>query len=99
MLTDRFSATPSLFGSAALDFEPFEVVCQMLKGPKRARTIGGAPQLVKVYEHLNTQPFAVKMGSVWWGSISSGPTPSQLRERGRVDHGPGDAANRSSVSA
>ena len=63
MLTDRFSATPSLFNSAALDLEPLEVVCQMLKDRKRARSIGGAPQLVKVYEHLNTQSFAVKWGA------------------------------------
>jgi hypothetical protein len=47
MVTDRFSATPSLFNSAALDFEPFEVICQMLKDPQRAHSIGGAPQLVR----------------------------------------------------
>jgi hypothetical protein len=63
MLTDRFAATPSLFDSAALDLEPFEVVCQMLKDPKHAHSIGGAPQLVKVYEHLNTQSFGVKWGA------------------------------------
>jgi hypothetical protein len=63
MLTDRFARTPSRFDSAALDFEPFEVVCEMLKDPARAHSIGGAPQLVKVYEHLNTQSFAVKWGA------------------------------------
>jgi len=62
MLSERFTATPSLFDSGALDLEPFEVVCQMLKDPNRAHSIGGAPQLVKVYEHLNTQSFAVKWG-------------------------------------
>jgi hypothetical protein len=62
ILNDRFNAAPARFDSGALDLEPFEVVCQMLKDPKRARSIGGAPQLVKVYEHLNTQSFAVKWG-------------------------------------
>jgi hypothetical protein len=43
MLTDRFAATPSLFDSAALDLEPFEVICQMLKDRNTHTPSAGHP--------------------------------------------------------
>ncbi len=50
-----------------IDWEPFEVIRDMLRNPAKSHTIDGAPQLVKIYEHLNTQPIAVA-----WPSRSSG---------------------------
>ncbi|NAS13021.1 hypothetical protein [Poritiphilus flavus] len=46
--------------SGGLDYEPFEVLCEMLKGDNTGRDIGGSPQMVKVYRHINVVPFAVK---------------------------------------
>ena len=44
----------------SLDMEPFEVLRDMLReGDKKYPLIGGAPQLVKVYKHMNRTPIAV----------------------------------------
>ncbi|BFP40023.1 hypothetical protein FGF1_08680 [Flavobacteriaceae bacterium GF1] len=43
-----------------LDYEPFEILCKMLKSNEDKPNIGGAPQMLKVYRHINTVPFAVK---------------------------------------
>jgi hypothetical protein len=67
MMTERYQANPSLFDEGALDFEPFETVCGMLRDPAKADSIGGAPQLLKAYQHLNTQPIAV-----FWPSAKDG---------------------------
>ncbi len=40
------------------DMEPFEVLRDMIRDGKHP-LIGGAPQVLKVYEFMNTQPFAV----------------------------------------
>ena len=42
-----------------LDWEPFEVVRDMLREPNHSETIGGAPQIVRVYQHIQTVPLAV----------------------------------------
>ncbi len=42
--------------SGELDMEPFDVITQLLREGKH-HTIGGAPQVVKVYRHMNTQMF------------------------------------------
>ncbi len=44
---------------AGLDWEPFEVVRDMLRDPKHSETIGGAPQVVKVYQYLQSAPLGV----------------------------------------
>lgn len=46
--------------SSSLDMEPFEVLSEMLRSDCFP-SIGGAPQLVKVYEHSNAIPVGV-----WW---------------------------------
>jgi len=46
--------------SGDLDYEPFEVLVDMLKNNSDMPAIGGAPQLLKVYRHMNTTAFAVK---------------------------------------
>lgn len=50
-----------------LDMEPFEVLRDMLKDPNKPHSIGGAPQVIKVYQHMNAAPIAV-----YWPNKSSG---------------------------
>jgi hypothetical protein len=45
--------------SDSLDMEPLEVLISMIRDDC-LRSIGGAPQVVKVYKHLNTQSFAIR---------------------------------------
>jgi hypothetical protein len=42
-----------------LDMEPFEVVRDMLRDPSHAETIGGAPQVVKTYQYMQTATLGV----------------------------------------
>lgn len=44
---------------SGLDMEPFEVLCDLLR-EEVSPHIGGSPQLVKVSQHLNAQPFGVR---------------------------------------
>jgi hypothetical protein len=44
-----------------LDWEPFEVVRDMLRDPKHSETIGGAPQITKVYQYMD----ATALGVYW----------------------------------
>ena len=46
--------------SRKLDMEPYEVLAAIIES-KEYRDIGGAPQVVKVYRHLNSQVF----GTTW----------------------------------
>lgn len=50
-----------------LDMEPFEVVRDMLRDSKHAETIGGAPQIIKVYQYLQTGTFVI-----YWPDKKSG---------------------------
>jgi len=50
------------FVNGYFDMEPFEVLRDMIRESK-FETIGGTPQLLKVYEHLNCVPFAVRWKS------------------------------------
>jgi hypothetical protein len=48
--------------NGSLDMEPFEVLADMLKECDETKypLIGGSPQLMKVYKHMNRTPIAVK---------------------------------------
>lgn len=41
------------YDSLNLDFEPLEAMVKLLKGENEDSTVGGYPQLAKVYQHLN----------------------------------------------
>lgn len=60
---------------SSLNYEPLEVLCEMLLDPKftdrrgtepfynkndRPGAIGGAPQAIKIYEHANSKPIAIR---------------------------------------
>jgi hypothetical protein len=50
-----------------IDMEPFEIMVKMLRDPTRSDTIGGAPQLVKVYQYMKAISFPV-----YWPNKSDG---------------------------
>ncbi|CAG0990905.1 hypothetical protein ANRL3_02768 [Anaerolineae bacterium] len=56
------------------DMEPFEVVRDMLRNSSRRDSIGGAPQVVKVYQHMNALPLGV-----YWPSKAEGKVYIQGR--------------------
>ena len=45
---------------ADLDWLPLEVVQDMLNDPQRSETIGGAPQIVKVYQYMRSATIGIK---------------------------------------
>lgn len=57
-----------------LDMEPFEVVRDMLRDPNHAETIGGAPQVVKVYQYMRTAALGV-----YWPNKKAGAVHLQGR--------------------
>lgn len=59
LLLERVNAKGRGKHHAPLDMEPFEVVRDMLRDPKHAETIGGAPQIVKVYQYMRTAAVGV----------------------------------------
>lgn len=42
-----------------LDMEPFEALCKLLKTTTKRETIGGAPQMIKVYQYMSSCPVGV----------------------------------------
>lgn len=71
-LVDRLRAKGKLT-DGGLDMEPFEVLRDLLRSGQFSE-IGGAPQIVKVYEHMNEHAFPV-----YWPDRASG----QLTALGR----------------
>jgi len=69
LMTERYQQEPKMFDAGSLNLEPFEVVRDMLRDSARAHSIGGAPQVVKVYQHMNTQPIAVIWPSAKDGQV------------------------------
>lgn len=57
LLSGKYSRNGAQF--KGLNWEPFEVIRDMLRDDKRCHTIGGAPQVVKVHQHMNAYPYAV----------------------------------------
>lgn len=74
ILRDRLKPSGEDPEATKLDMQPFEVVRDMLRDPRHAETIGGAPQLVKVYQYMQAAPLAV-----YWPSKSSGAAHLQGR--------------------
>jgi hypothetical protein len=59
LLLKKLSPPTGIPPPKELNWEPFEVVRDMLKDQNRAETIGGAPQIVKVYQYMKTSPLGV----------------------------------------
>jgi len=61
-----FAKSRELEKGAGFNMEPFEVLRDFCRDSKR-HYIGGAPQLLKVYKHMNAMPY-----SVYWPTKESG---------------------------
>lgn len=60
LLVERMNSQyPGGSNYPGLDMEPFEVVRDMLRAEDKASTIGGAPQIVKVYQYMQAAPLGV----------------------------------------
>ena len=59
LLQERYKLTANESESKGFDFEPFEVLRDILRESKPEGSVGGPPQIVKVYQHMNTRPIAV----------------------------------------
>lgn len=57
--------------STGLEMEPFEVLVEFIRDPDR-HSIGGPPQVWKIYPHLNSLPLNIYWPSYADGSISFG---------------------------
>lgn len=62
----RLLRTKGKLTDGGLDMEPFEVLRDLLRSNAHPE-IGGAPQLVKIYEHMNAHPFPI-----YWPNRKSG---------------------------
>jgi hypothetical protein len=47
-----------------IDMEPFDILTGMLRDPEHSPTIGGAPQLIKVYQYIQAESFR-STGRTW----------------------------------
>ncbi len=59
LLEEKYGPDINQLGELHLDMEPFEALCRMLKKASRADTIGGAPQMIKAYQYMNSCPVGV----------------------------------------
>lgn len=59
LLHERYGDRLEQNENVTLDMEPFEALCRMLKKVTKADTIGGAPQMIKTYQYMNSCPVGV----------------------------------------
>jgi hypothetical protein len=67
LLRGRYRLTADGSEALGFDMEPFEVIRDILRESKTEDSVGGPPQLAKVYQHMNTRPIAV-----YWPNRDSG---------------------------
>lgn len=56
---DKYALDPKSSPQIPLEMEPFEVLCRMLERAEKSNTIGGAPQMIKIYQYMNGCPVGV----------------------------------------
>lgn len=59
ILQKRYNSDYSLFDGVGFNMEPFEALVSLLRKTTPGDTIGGPPQLVKIYRHMNCKPIGV----------------------------------------
>lgn len=59
ILTERYGVQCKDYKGNGLDMEPFEALCNLLRKTKPDDTIGGAPQMIKVYQYQNSRPVGI----------------------------------------
>lgn len=57
------------------DYEPFEVIVELLRSAKKQDTIGGAPQLAAISQHMNSRHTAVYWPNKQSGNVFLGGRP------------------------
>lgn len=70
LLRSRYDIQANIQDRRGFDMEPFEVIRDMLRTSGNLDSIGGPPQLVKVYQHMNTLQVGVHWPQKEGGSIS-----------------------------
>lgn len=59
LLVEKYGEQCKNYMGAGLDMEPFEALCNLLAKASPNDTIGGAPQMVKVYQYQNSRPVGI----------------------------------------
>lgn len=59
ILQERYGLQCENYHGSGLDMEPFEALCNILRNVDACDTIGGAPQMVKVYQFMNSRPVGI----------------------------------------
>ena len=59
LLREKYGDHYESYQSNGFDMEPFEAMRNILRKANKSDTIGGAPQVIKVYQHMNTKPIGV----------------------------------------
>jgi hypothetical protein len=67
ILSSRFNNNFMDTNISGFNMEPFEALVNLLLKSKSEDTIGGPPQMVKVYQHMNCKPFGV-----YWPNKATG---------------------------
>ena len=68
LLTERYGVQCCNYSGCGLDMEPFEALCNLLSNSQSSDTIGGAPQMVKIYQYQNSRPVGI-----YWPRKTSNP--------------------------
>jgi hypothetical protein len=79
LLLERLRATGRL-QQGGLNMEPFDVLRDIIRST-RFPSVGGAPQIVKIYEHMNATPLGVHWPSKASGQVSLLGRPLMRYER------------------
>jgi hypothetical protein len=74
-LLEKLNSRPPNSRNDPLDWEPFEVIRDMLRESSKPETIGGAPQVVKIYQYMQAAPVCV-----YWPNKESGSIHLQGRK-------------------
>jgi hypothetical protein len=75
LLLDKLNSDKSLATiPKRIDWQPFEVVRDMLRDPSHSESIGGAPQVVKVYQYMQSASLGV-----YWPNKTDGQVYLQGR--------------------
>lgn len=59
LLKEKYCNDYSKYNGEGFNMEPFEALVRLLRKATSADTIGGSPQMVKVYPHMNAKPIGV----------------------------------------
>lgn len=59
IINSKYGSNYEKYKDEKFDMEPFEALVELLRKTTDTDTIGGPPQLVKIYQHMNCRPIGV----------------------------------------